>query len=106
TRAAVDVGEARGADVALRTGRGPWPGVRAEALMSDHLIPVCAPPLAPRLRVPADLARATLLHDEDPRAAWPIWLDPAGLGRPAWGERGPRISGRSLLLLGALDAPG
>ncbi|HKA87108.1 MAG TPA: LysR substrate-binding domain-containing protein [Haliangiales bacterium] len=106
TRAAVDVGEARGADVALRTGRGPWPGVRAEALMSDHLIPVCAPPLAPRLRVPADLARATLLHDEDPRAAWPIWLDAAGLGRPAWGERGPRIADGALLLLAAADGHG
>jgi LysR family transcriptional regulator, glycine cleavage system transcriptional activator len=106
TKALVDIGPGRGADVALRTGQGPWPRVRSEPLMTDHLIPVCAPSLAARLRRPADLARATLLHDEDPRAAWPDWLAAADLGRPAWGERGPRLPDSSLLLQAAIDRQG
>ena len=43
--------------------------------LTDHLIPVCAPSVGARLRDPRDLARATLLHDEDPLSSWPHWLD-------------------------------
>jgi LysR family transcriptional regulator, glycine cleavage system transcriptional activator len=106
TKSLVEIGAGRGADVALRSGRGPWPRVRAEPLMTDHLIPVCAPALAGRLRKPADLARVTLLHDEDPRAAWPDWLVAADLGRPAWGERGPRLPDSAVLLQAAIDGQG
>ncbi len=106
TRALVEVGPEGEADVALRLGRGRWPGVRAEALMSDDLIPVCAPAVAARLRRPADLSRVTLLHDEDPRATWPDWLAAAGLGRPAWGERGPRLGIDVWLLQAAVDGQG
>jgi LysR family glycine cleavage system transcriptional activator len=95
-----------GVDVALRTGRGPWPGVRAEALFNDHLVPVCAPALAQRLREPADLARVTLLHDEDPATSWSDWLEAAGLGRPAWRTRGPRLADGALLLQAATEGHG
>src|SRR5207237_1302588 len=95
-----------GVDLALRTGRGPWAGVRAEPLLTDHLIPVCAPSVGARLREPRDLARATLLHDEDPLSSWPHWLDEAGLGRPAWGDRGPRFADGALLLQAALAGHG
>jgi LysR family transcriptional regulator, glycine cleavage system transcriptional activator len=105
TRAPVEVGKG-GIDVALRTGGGPWPGVRAEPLMSDHLIPVCAPEVARRLGLPPDLARTTLLHDEDPRAAWRDWLEATGLGRPAWGERGPRLADGALLMQAAVEGQG
>ncbi|HWL86131.1 MAG TPA: LysR substrate-binding domain-containing protein, partial [Polyangiaceae bacterium] len=43
TKALVSLGAEGAADVALRMGRGPWPGVRAEPLMSDHLVVVCTP---------------------------------------------------------------
>ena len=105
SRAPVEVGPS-GVDIALRTGRGPWPGVRAEPLLTDQLIPVCAPALAGRLRAPADLARATLLHDEDPWAGWLQWLEAARLGRPAWGNKGPRVADGALLLQAAIDGQG
>lgn len=105
TKAPVEVGKG-GVDLALRTGSGPWPGVRAEPLMSDHLIPVCAPGCGRRLKQPADLARATLLHDEDPRTAWRDWLEAAGLGHPAWGERGPRLADGALVLQAASEGQG
>src|SRR5437868_590545 len=106
TKALVAVGGTESADLGLRTGRGPWPGVSAEALMSEELIPVAAPALAARLNRPADLARARLLHDEDPRAGWPEWLQAAGLGRPAWAERGPRLADGTLLLEAARAGQG
>jgi LysR family transcriptional regulator, glycine cleavage system transcriptional activator len=105
SKAPVEVGPA-GVDLALRTGRGPWPGVRAEPLLTDQLVPVCAPSVAERLRDPAGLARATLLHDEDPLARWADWLEAAGLGRPAWSNRGPRLADGALVLQAAANGHG
>src|SRR6202161_4607915 len=70
-------------DVAIRFGRGPWPGVGANWLMADKLFPVCTPALLPGdkpLRCPEDLADRTLLHsssgyDDD----WRLWLTAAGV---------------------------
>ena len=106
SKALVKVGAPGRCDLALRTGRGPWPGVRAEPLMSEQLVPWCAPALAPRLRQPADLAHATLLHDGDPRVAWPDWLEAAKLGQPVWGKHGPRLTGSNLLLHAASSGQG
>jgi LysR family glycine cleavage system transcriptional activator len=105
SKAPVEVGPS-GVDLALRTGRGPWPGVRAEPLLTDQLVPVCAPAVAERLRDPASLARATLLHDEDPLARWADWLESADLGRPAWSSRGPRLADGALLLQAAAEGHG
>src|SRR5262245_29762682 len=74
-RELVLLGRPGGPELALRLGRGPWAGVRAEALMSDEAVVVCAPSVASRLRTPEDLARVTLLHDEDPRLSWQVWLE-------------------------------
>jgi DNA-binding transcriptional LysR family regulator len=95
-----------GVDLALRLGRGPWPGVRVEPLMNEHLVPACSPELAPRLREPSSLSRVTLLHDEDPNTRWEYWLEAAGLGRPAWGSRGPRLGDCALVLQAAVEGQG
>jgi LysR family transcriptional regulator, glycine cleavage system transcriptional activator len=106
TKAAVHLGADGEADLALRMGAGPWPGVRCEPLMSDSLIVVCAPSVAARLTSPSDLAKRTLLHDEDPQARWPEWLASVGLGQPSWGSRGPRIADGALLLQAAAQGQG
>lgn len=76
------------ADVALRFGRGPYPGLRAEFLMADSVLPVCSPTLLAG-RGPVDRAdavlRLPLLHDstaaaDGSGADWPSWL--AHVGRP------------------------
>jgi DNA-binding transcriptional LysR family regulator len=100
------LGQPGGPELALRLGRGPWSGVRAEALMTDDAVVVCAPSVAARLKAPQDLARVTLLHDEDPRLSWQAWLEAAGLGRPAWGHRGPRLADGGLLLQAARAGQG
>lgn len=106
TQSLIEPSAASGMDLALRMGSGRWPGVRAEPLMSDELVPVCAPALATRLRDPADLAAAVLLHDEDPAASWWHWTEAAGLGRPAWAARGPRLAAGFLLLQAAAAGEG
>jgi hypothetical protein len=78
--------------VAIRQGPGPsWPGLRADLLFPHVVFPVCSPRLleaGPPPRVPADLARFTLLH-EDPWAdslgrlhdlTWGAWLAAVGAG--------------------------
>jgi LysR family transcriptional regulator, regulator of gene expression of beta-lactamase len=75
-----------GLDLALRFGDGSWHGTEALHLMPAPLAPVCAPPLAARLRRPADLAGETLLRSYRAEE-WPLWFAVAGAPCPA--IRGP-----------------
>jgi LysR family transcriptional regulator, glycine cleavage system transcriptional activator len=70
------------ADLALRYGRGPYPGLVAEPLTIDRFAPVMSPRL--RIKKPADLKSATLLHSvwqrNDPNnPTWRQWLKIAGI---------------------------
>jgi LysR family transcriptional regulator, glycine cleavage system transcriptional activator len=106
TQALVEPGAASGVDLTLRAGAGSWPGVRAELVMEDTLLPVCTASAATRLRTPVDFASARLLHDEDPAASWWRWTEAAGLGRPNWAARGPRLAGVAMLLQAAAAGEG
>jgi len=70
--------------LAIRYGRGPWPGVSSQALMSDVLYPVCAPSLLGarwQWDAPRDLAGQELLHVSWPSSqgvaftGWRDWFD-------------------------------
>lgn len=69
-----------GIDVGIRYGRGNWPGLHVERLLSDDLYPVCSAALAAELATPADLARTQLLHIENFPDDWRRWLTAAGVG--------------------------
>lgn len=92
-------------DLGIRHGLGDWPGLVVEKLMEDAYFPVCSPRLARgRLpKVPADLARHTLLRSEG--EAWKPWFEAAGLD---WEEpaRGPMFSDSSHTLQAAIDGQG
>src|SRR5271165_1662477 len=69
-------------DLAVRYGRGHWPGLRVRWLMAEDIFPVCSPALlraAKPLRQPADLVHHTLLHATASREDWQLWLTAAGL---------------------------
>jgi LysR family transcriptional regulator, glycine cleavage system transcriptional activator len=102
----IEPGAASGIDIAIRTGDGKWPRVRAERLIDDILFPVCAPAMAVRLQDYVDLAQATLLHDDDPFASWPDWTQAVGLGKPDWAARGPRLASTLLLIQAAAAGNG
>ncbi|MEJ6785313.1 transcriptional regulator GcvA [Aminobacter sp. Piv2-1] len=65
-------------DVAIRFGMGKYPGLRADRLFDNMIIPVCSPRLlasGPPLRVPRDLFNHTLVHIEwsQQGVTWPNW---------------------------------
>jgi LysR family glycine cleavage system transcriptional activator len=91
-------------DLAIRYGKGDWPGLASVKVLSEDLFPVCAPKLAAQLKEPADLARATLLHDEM-REDWGMWLRIAGVtGFDA--TRGPGFDDSGLLIQAAIEGLG
>jgi LysR family glycine cleavage system transcriptional activator len=70
-------------DLAIRFGRGPYPGLAATRLISTVMFPVCSPRLLEdvKLEHPRDLARALLLADVNlgvGEPSWPAWLALAG----------------------------
>ena len=68
-------------DIAIRMGRGHYPGLRVDRLFGEALIPVCSPALlegSRPLRRPEDLRHHVLLHDDD-YTGWRLWLELAGV---------------------------
>ena len=99
-------------DVAIRFGKGLYPGCRVEKLMSAAAVPLCSPSLQKRkpcpLRRPEDLRHYTLLHDDTPyegRPDWASWLSAAGITGIDSG-RGIHFNHVSLALEAAVDSQG
>ena len=93
-------------DVAIRWGKGDWPGVDKVKLFSDELFPVCSKRYLKEIGVPqspADLRRAVLLrHSFQP---WKPWFEKAGLDWPE-PTRGAVFNDSALLLQAATDGHG
>ncbi|AVT14401.1 LysR substrate-binding domain-containing protein [Paracidovorax avenae] len=64
---------------AVRHGLGVAPGLQAEVLVADDLVPVCSPRLIAPRRVPriTDITGARLLHDGH-RGDWRLWCEANG----------------------------
>ncbi len=76
-------------DVAIRFGRGPFPGFHARKLVSLFMFPVCSPRLLEQTRLdsPHDLANAQLLADvylAQGEPHWGDWLALAGAPEVDW----------------------
>ncbi|HET6970546.1 MAG TPA: transcriptional regulator GcvA [Phenylobacterium sp.] len=99
-----------GYDIAIRFGRGPYPGFSAHKLVSLFLFPVCTPQLRDEipLRVPQDLAKAMLMADVQlalGEPAWAEWLELAGAPDIDW-RRGQQFSNVYLAIEAALAGRG
>ncbi len=77
------------ADVAIRTGKGDWPGLKAHFLEKSHFTPMLSPQLAATIggvNTPADILKLRIIDPGDPW--WKIWFAAAGMpdvdlgGRP------------------------
>ncbi len=97
-------------DMAVRAGDGNWPDLYSEHLLTETLFPVCSPALLEGehpIETPDDLHHHTLLHDDDARDDWRIWLVAAGVDLttidPA---RGPRFDDSSMMLQAAIEGQG
>ncbi|UVK52564.1 LysR family transcriptional regulator [Mesorhizobium sp. AR02] len=81
-----------------------WPRSQAERLASTVDSPVLSPALlasGPALEKPIDLARYTLLHEEN-RQGWARWFEAAGVPADAVPARGPMLADASLSKQAAL----
>jgi LysR family glycine cleavage system transcriptional activator len=75
--------EGEGFDVAIRSGKGPWPGLVSHAIMDSVFTVVASPLYIERegpFRTPADLLGATVIGASDDW--WPVWLETAGVPPP------------------------
>jgi LysR family transcriptional regulator, glycine cleavage system transcriptional activator len=70
-------------DVAIRSGRGPFPGLHADLLFRVNFTPMCSPAFLARYGgalVPEDLLRLPQISPHDPW--WTHWLREAGVTVP------------------------
>ncbi len=70
-----------GIDIAIRFGRGNYPGLHTNLLLREELFPACSPRLLEGplpLHEPSDLTHHTLIHDDFP-IDWAGWLRMAGV---------------------------
>ncbi len=104
-KAVLDLGQ-EGLDLAIRWGKGGWPGVEAELIGPSALTVVGAPAYVKRLKLkaPVDVARATLLHDET-HEEWSEWLIVAGLD-PALARRGVVFDDENAMIQAAIGGQG
>lgn len=76
------------ATLAVRAGRGKWPGIRADFLMPATYTPMISPAFVKRHGMPekpADLLNLPLIDGDDP--AWAGWFAMVGLKAPDPGQR-------------------
>lgn len=100
-------------DLAIRHGRGFYPGLESRLLLGEEVFPVCAPTLlnAQRpLRRLEDLRHFTLLHDRqispgETSMSWPFWLQGVELG-DADPRRGPGFTDSTMLVEAAVRGMG
>ncbi len=77
--------EHEGVDMAIRYGRGNYPGLLTERLMlEEEVVAVATPQLAGRFRTPAELCETTLLDNavqgrDSGFPDWPTWLGDMGV---------------------------
>ena len=82
TERLADFAAAGAPDVALRIGRGHWPGLTAEHLFDEWLVPMASPALVARMQAQGNppLAQWPLLGDPD--GEWNRWFERAGRPPP------------------------
>lgn len=93
------------ADLAVRLGRGVWPGQQADLLFGDAFIPVCSAELARRVKTPDDLRKQTLLHSAMRPEAWSIWFNAHHCAPPP-DTRAMRFSNAALAYQAAMSGVG
>lgn len=99
-----------GVDLAIRYGRGQWPGHTAHYLFDDDVYPVCAPLYLERhapLRTLADLGSARLLHLAQYDRNWVTWASWfAAFGLKEAPPRGLQFDNYTVLIHAAISGEG
>lgn len=94
-------------DIAFYYGRGPWPNVVAEKIITEYLQPVCSPTLLMGEHTIVDiedLKNHTLLHDNS-RNDWKRWFKRTSI-QSINVDQGPIFSHSALVLQAAIHGQG
>ena len=95
-------------DIAIRAGRGQWPGLRAHLLMKVSFTPMLTPALADTIggvHEPADLLKLRIIDAGDPW--WAQWFREAGVPDPGLqGRPRSRLGAQSFEASAALAGQG
>ena len=94
-------------DLGIRYGRGHYPGLRVDRLMTEDVFPVCSPELLKGehpLKQPQDLKHHVLMHDDE-HGEWRTWLLSAGV-KDVDPARGPTFTDSSMLIQAAVAGQG
>ena len=94
-------------DIAVTYGKGDWPGVIVEKLLSLDFFPVCSPSFLSNDKPLTDLGNLryyALLHDAD-YECWGDWLRLAGID-DIDANRGTVIDDTNVLIQAAIDGQG
>lgn len=94
-----------GVDLAIRHGNGEWPGVHAECLFAETLIPVCAPALIERIGKTDRFCDAPLIHLTMLREDWQAWATACGRGTIDC-ERGLKVDTIQMAIEAAVQGMG
>ncbi|WP_299878951.1 transcriptional regulator GcvA [uncultured Cocleimonas sp.] len=102
-------------DVGIRFGTGEYPGLEADYLFSQNVIPVCNPELLKgqkKLETPEDLKNHTLLHAhgdyffiDKTHVDWEMWFATVGI-KEIDARRGLHFSQHNLLVEAAIRSQG
>lgn len=95
-------------DVAIRYGRGDWPGVQGIQIMDEWLTPICSPALLAEggpWRLPESLLQHNLLFSWSPNALeWSAWS--GAFGCSLAGTRQTMLTDYNIVLHGAQSGQG
>lgn len=94
-------------DIAVTYGKGDWPGVVADPLLSLDFFPVCTPAFMQNDKPLSDIENLryyTLLHDAN-YECWNDWLNLAGL-KDINASKGTIIDDTNVLIQAAIDGQG
>lgn len=99
------------ADLAVRCGRGDWPGVDKTWLMDEEAVLVCSPRIVPADKTACGewLATQKLIHDDTPYpgASFPSWAEVLEAAQaPTARDSGLHINSTSAVILAALSGRG
>jgi len=90
-------------DLAIRYGKGRYPGLVVEKLADDEFIVVASPRVGAKVRAAADLVRHVLLCDDEPDV-WATWLQ--GRGVPAARARTVVLTDSAMVVTAAVEGQG
>jgi DNA-binding transcriptional LysR family regulator len=94
-----------GADLGIRLGDGRWPGLKTEWLLTESLVPVCAPSLLERLGPLRSLCDAPLIHVTTIDQDWQAWAFAVGRG-PVDCQRGLKVDNTQMAIEAAVEGLG